>query len=102
EYGWRGTPGASNSYRYYLSRHGGALVDIATYADIVGAFGLGMGPIEQVTTPIVTGGALYQKHIRQSRQFSLALRYYGDTLNEIQQKRKALLNLLRPDYTKYD
>jgi len=102
EYGWEGAAERSVSWRNPLTRHGGALVDIATYADIVGAFGLGMGPIEQVTTPIVTGGALYQKHIRQSRQFSLALRYYGDTLNEIQQKRKALLNLLRPDYTKYD
>lgn len=108
EYGWEGAAGgggatnSSVSWRSRLTRHGGALVDIATYADIVGAFGLGMGPIEQVTTPIVTGGALYQKHIRQSRQFSLALRYYGDTLDEIQKKRKALLNLLRPDYTSYD
>jgi len=102
EYGWEGAAGSSVSWRNPLTRHGGALVDIATYADIVGAFGLGMGPFEQVTTPIVTGGSLYQKHIRQSRQFSLALRYYGDTLNEIQQKRKALLNLLRPDYTSYD
>ena len=102
EYGWEGTAGSSVSWRNPLTRHGGALVDIATYADIAGAFGLGMGPFEQVTTPIVTGGALYQKHIRQSRQFSLALQYYGDTLDEIQQKRKALLNLLRPDYTSYD
>ncbi len=107
EYGWEGAAGSgasasSVSWRNPLTRHGGALVDIATYADIAGAFGLGMGPIEQVTTPIVTGGALYQKHIRQSRQFSLALQYYGDTLDEIQKKRKALLNLLRPDYTSYD
>lgn len=102
EYGWEGAAGSSVSWRNPLTRHGGALVDIATYADIVGAFGLGMGPFEQVTTPIVTGGALYQKHIRQSRQFSLALQYYGDTLDEIQQKRKALLNLLRPDYSKYE
>ena len=102
EYGWEGAAGSSVSWRNPLTRHGGALVDIATYADIAGAFGLGMGPFEQVTTPIITGGALYQKHIRQSRQFSLALQYYGDTLDEIQQKRKALLNLLRPDYTSYD
>ena len=102
EYGWEGAAGSSVSWRNPLTRHGGALVDIATYADIVGAYGLGMGPFEQVTTPIVTGGSLYQKHIRQSRQFSLALQYYGDTLDEIQQKRKALLNLLRPDYTSYD
>lgn len=102
EYGWEGAAERSVSWRNPLTRHGGALVDIATYADIAGAFGLGMGPFEQVTTPIVTGGALYQKHIRQSRQFSLALQYYGDTLDEIQQKRKALLNLLRPDYTSYD
>lgn len=102
EYGWEGAAGSSVSWRNPLTRHGGALVDIATYADIAGAFGLGMGPFEQVTTPIVTGGALYQKHIRQSRQFSLALQYYGDTLDEIQQKRKALLDLLRPDYTSYD
>jgi len=61
EYSWEGAPSSSVtgvgsvSLRNPLTRHGGGLVDIATYADIVGAFGLGMGPLEQVTTPIVTG-----------------------------------------------
>lgn len=102
EYGWAGLARDSASWRNPLTRHGGALVDISDYANIVGAFGLGMGPFEQVTTPIVTGGELYQKHTRQARQFTLAVEYFGDTLDEIQQKRKAILSLLRPDYTSYD
>ncbi len=102
EYGWVGLARDSASWRNPLTRHGGALVDLSDYATIMTVKGLGMGPFEQVTTPIVTGGEQYQKHIRQARPFSIGLLYTGKDIAEIQQKRKRILSLLRPDYSKYE
>lgn len=102
EYWWSGLPYHSSSKRSVFTRHGGRIVDIADYAAVLGVFGLGMGPFEQIMTPMVSGGAFYQKHIRKPRNFGLRLQYTGTGLEEIQAKRAALLDMLRPDATPYD
>lgn len=102
EYYWGGTAGASISYRSGLTRHGGRLVDISTYAKVLGVFGLGMGTFDQVMTDMVSGGALYQKHIRKPRNFSLMLNITGANPGALQTKRDALIDMIRPDTTGYD
>jgi len=102
EYWWTGLSRHSSSKRSEFTRHGGRIVDIEDYAAILGVFGLGMGTFEQIMTPMVSGGAFYQKHIRKPRNFGLRLQYTGTGLEEIQAKRAALLDMLRPDATPYD
>jgi hypothetical protein len=41
---------------------------------------------------------MYQTHIRKSRQFSIIVDFIGNSLSEIENNRKAVLDLIRPDY----
>lgn len=102
EYGWVGNAGNSASWRSGWTRHGGSLIRLKDYANIGSMPGLSMAPFDQITTPIVTGGALYQKHIRKTRPFNIVVQYTGETLGDIQQKRRTVLDLLRPDYTPFE
>jgi len=102
EYWWDGLPYASSSKRSEYTRHGGRLVRVKDYARIISTLGLGQAPYNQVTTPIVTGGEIYQRHFRQSRDWGLVLVYNGNTIDEMMKNRAALLDAIRPDKTPYD
>jgi len=65
-------------------------VDLNDYCDIVSVAGLGHGNWNQVLTKMTTGGDMYQTHIRKSKQFSIIVDFIGDSLGEIESKRKAL------------
>lgn len=102
EFYWGGTPHASVSYRTADTRAGGSLLDLETYAVVSAGFGLGMGNFNQIYNELASGGAYYQKHIRKPRNFSLLLSYYGDNAGDLHDKRNAVIEAVRPDYTGYD
>lgn len=102
EYSWNGQPGSSTSLRSGWTRHGGKLLRVKDYAKILSTIGLGQAPYNQVTTPIVTGGELYQRHFRQARDWGLTLVYKGDSIDEMMHQRDILLDAIRPDATPYD
>jgi len=72
-------------------------VDLNDYCEIVSVAGLGHGNWNQILTKMTTGGDMYQTHIRKSKQFSIIVDFIGDSLGEIESKRKALIEMLRPD-----
>lgn len=92
---WNGLPHASTSTRSADTRAGGALLDIRDHAEIAGAFGFGMGNYQQVYNELVSGGALYQKHIRKPRTISLLLDYSG-SWDEMHANRNAILEAVTP------
>jgi len=94
---WTGSIRNSSSERSGVTGLGGELVDLSDYCEIVSVSGLGHGDWNQILTKMTSGGDMYQTHIRKSRQFSIVVDFIGDTLGEIEGKRKALLNILRPD-----
>lgn len=93
---WNGTPHASTSTRSADTRAGGTLMDIRDHAEIAGAFGFGMGNYRQVYNELVSGGALYQKHIRKPRNISLILDYSG-TWEQMHTARNTILEAVMPD-----
>lgn len=94
---WTGTIRNSPSARSDNTGLGGELVDLEDYCHVVQAIGLGHGDWNQIMTKMTAGGDMYQTHIRKSRQFSIIVDFIGSTLGEIEAKRDALINILRPD-----
>lgn len=94
---WTGTIRNSPSERSANTGLGGELVDLEDYCHVVQAIGLGHGDWNQILTKMTSGGDMYQTHIRKSRQFSIIVDFIGSTLGEIEAKRDALINILRPD-----
>ena len=94
---WTGTQRNSPSERSANTGLGGELVDLEDYCHVVQAIGLGHGDWNQILTKMTAGGDMYQTHIRKSRQFSIVVDFIGSTLGEIEAKRDALINMLRPD-----
>jgi len=96
-YYWEGTRRDSASTRMKYVKTGGELLDLDDYCSVVSVTGLGHGDWNQIVTKMTSGGDLYQDHIRKSRQFSIVVDFTGDTLGEIEGKRKVLIDALRPD-----
>lgn len=94
---WTGIQRNSPSERSANTGLGGELVDLEDYCHVVQAIGLGHGDWNQIMTKMTSGGDMYQTHIRKSRQFSIVVDFIGSTLGEIEAKRDALINILRPD-----
>lgn len=94
---WTGNQRNSPSERSANTGLGGELVDLEDYCHVVQAIGLGHGDWNQILTKMTSGGDMYQTHIRKSRQFSIVVDFIGSTLGEIEAKRDALINILRPD-----
>ena len=94
---WDGAIRNSSSIRSAYTGLGGELLDLEDYCQVVSVTGLGHGDWNQILTKMTSGGELYQDHIRKSRQFSIVVDFTGDTLGEIEGKRKALIDALRPD-----
>jgi len=95
---WEGIANDSTTYRTGESGLGGVLLDISDYARILSVHGLGMGDWNQIMTKMTSGGAMYQTHIRKSRNFSMVLAYTGDNQGDLQANRKVIIDALRPDF----
>ena len=94
---WTGAIRNSPSVRSAFTGFGGELIDLEDYCSIVNVVGLGHGDWNQILTKMTSGGDMYQTHTRKSRQFSIVVDFVGLSLGEIETKRKALINALRPD-----
>lgn len=97
EYYWQGEERNSPSVRTELTRAGGRLLDISTYAELVSIAGLGHGEWNQLFTSLSNGGAYYQQHIRTARNFSIVVDFVGNNLGEVQADKNAILEAIRPD-----
>jgi hypothetical protein len=99
EFYWTGQPHESTSSRSARTRAGGRirwLTDVRTMS----VAGLGMANVEPVGVPLNTGGEAYSHTIlRQTREFSLVGKIYGNNLDELNRKRRAIIQYLRPDET---
>lgn len=98
DYYWNGTPHASTSTRIGQSRHGGKIIAFSDFGYRVGAIlGLGMaGRINQIM-PIAKGGAYYSGSTIGDRQFALTGMLYGNSLPDLQRKRKQIIDILKDD-----
>jgi len=101
EFYWRGQLHASQSTRTSNTRAGGDLIDISTYCKIILLEGLGVAPVDHVAVPLTSGGETYLYSNYTSRYFTLKVVFEGSHIGDIQAKRKALLNLIKPDVTGY-
>ena len=98
DYGWNGTRQASTSYRLARTRAGGTLLDIETYAKILGHYGLGRAPEQHFTSEINADGELYQATKVMPRDFVINMVFSGSTA-DVATQRKALLAALQLDRT---
>lgn len=98
DYYWNGSPHVSTSVRIGQSRHGGKIVPFADFGfHTSGILGLGMaGRINQLL-PIARGGAFYQGSAVADRQFALTGMLYGQSLQDLQRKRKQIIDIIKDD-----
>lgn len=96
---WEGGARNSASIRSAVREGGGELVDLNDYCDVKQVVGLGHGDWNQTVVKMTRGGDFPQGHQMKSRVFSIIADVDGDTLGEIDRKRKALIDLTRPDLT---
>jgi len=101
EYYWSGQEHASTSVRTANTRGGGELVDISAYCKNILLEGLGVAPVDHVAVPLTGGGETYLYSNYTSRYFTLQAVFEGSHIGDIQAKRKALLDLIKPDVTGY-
>jgi hypothetical protein len=101
EYYWSGQENASTSVRTANTRAGGELVDISAYCKNILLEGLGVAPVDNVAVPLTSGGETYLYSNYLSRYFTLRVVFEGSHIGDIQAKRRALLNLIKPDVTGY-
>lgn len=96
DFWWAGQPHASVSYRRACS-NGGKEVNLKDLGfQLIGVLGLSMLPVVNVTTPISTGGELYQRSVIQAREFTLAGNFDGRNLLDFQRVRANILRLISP------
>lgn len=101
-YTWKGTPHLSSSSRSPFTRSGGREIFLNDLGfKMVGFTGLGMVPVENIIKPLTQGGGFYNGTIPQSRTFSLVGSIFGTSTEELQRKRKAIIDIVRFDSTKY-
>jgi len=101
EYYWSGQAHASTSIRTANTRAGGELIDISAYCKNILLEGLGVAPVDNVAVPLTSGGETYLYSNYLSRYFTLRVVFEGSQIGDIQAKRKALLDLIKPDVTGY-
>lgn len=101
EYYWSGQEHASTSVRTANTRAGGELVDLSAYCKNILLEGLGVAPVSNVSVPLTSGGETYLYSNYQSRYFTLQVVFEGSHIGDIQAKRNALWNLIKPDVTAY-
>ncbi len=100
DYRWNGTAHASTSYRSGQTRSGGDVMNFKNLGVVVmTVVGLGLAPVENISTPLAKGGEFYQDTIWNAREFSIMGEIQSKTLQGIQQIRGALNRAFTPDAT---
>jgi hypothetical protein len=99
EYRWNGTPHASTSWRSGQSRSGGTMLRIKDYAKIILVLGLGMAPVTNLAVPTANGYSSYQNTLTNNREIIFKLAINGSNPGDVQDKRQALIDAVRPDRT---
>jgi len=94
---WSGQQNASTSIRRADSRNGGALVDLENYMHISSFIGFGMNPIAIAKTATAGGRSLYQRTNKLDREMIIIGEIIGNSYDDLQTNRKALLDLFKPD-----
>lgn len=94
---WSGQQNASTSVRRADSRNGGTLVDLEDYMHISSFIGFGMNPIAIAKTATAGGRSLYQRTNKLDREMIIMGEIIGNNYDDLQTKRKALLDLFKPD-----
>jgi hypothetical protein len=94
---WSGQPNASTSIRRADSRNGGTLVDLEDYMHISSFIGFGMNPIAIAKTATAGGRSLYQRTNKLDREMIIIGEIIGNSYDDLQTNRKALLDLFKPD-----
>lgn len=94
---WSGQQNASTSIRRADSRNGGTLVDLEDYMHISSFIGFGMNPIAIAKTATAGGRSLYQRTNKLDREMIIIGEIIGNSYDDLQTNRKALLDLFKPD-----
>jgi hypothetical protein len=94
---WSGQQNASTSIRRADSRNGGTLVDLEDYMHISSFIGFGMNPIAIAKTETAGGRSLYQRTNKLDREMIIIGEIIGNSYDDLQTNRKALLDLFKPD-----
>lgn len=94
DYYWTGTPHASTSVRLGQCRAGGKVIAFSQLGfRLLAAGGLGLGGLVHQLQPLALGGSAYQGTVISDRQFSLIGQIAGESLEQLQRRRQALLEL---------
>jgi hypothetical protein len=103
-YYWTGTPHASTSVRSGTTRAGGRPMSVARYGlTILALIGLGFSQRSVISTPLgLADGNLYQRTIRESREFTIAGMFDGSDPRSLSARRGALRSLLSHDLSGVD
>lgn len=98
---WTGTPHASTSVRSGQTRAGGTLMKLQDLGfTLLAMIGLGMAPVRNVALEYgYIDGAQYERTVAGPRDFTLVGAIQGDTLLDLQLKRKALIDAFKLDLT---
>lgn len=97
---WEGGARNSASIRSAVREGGGELVDLDDYLDVIESTpGLGHGDWNQTVVKMTRGGDYPQGHQLKSRMFSIVGVIKSTDLSDMARKRKALIDLTRPDLT---
>lgn len=97
---WLGTPHASQSVRKALIRAGGRVTDFETeYSFVVTEYrGTGLNKSLNILLAMaLLGGATYQRSVPADHVFSLVGYFNGQSQQDLQRKRKALIDGVKPD-----
>lgn len=98
EYYWSGVAHASTSVRIAQCGAGGKVVPLSYLGfRLLAISGLGLGGLIHQLQPLALGGAFYQGTVTGDRQFSLVGQLEGESLMEVQRKRRALIDVFKPD-----
>lgn len=98
---WTGTPHASTSVRSGQTRAGGTLMKLQDLGfTLLAMIGLGMAPVRNVALDYgYLDGAQYERTVTDPRAFTLVGTIQGDTMLDLQLKRKALIDAFKSDAT---
>jgi len=101
-YLWLGAKYASRSYRSETTNSGGREHFLREFNfRLTGYSGLGMSPVNTLTSELVQGGSFYNGSVKKERPFTLVGTIFGSSSFEIGKNRAGIINIVRPDRNKF-
>lgn len=103
DYYWTGAPHASQSIRNAQSRAGGEIISMDRYGfRLLAMAGLGLGFVANISMPLSSGGAYFQRTMPKDRSFSIVGQWDEMSPQELNRKKAALEAVLTSHYTAYE